>query len=72
MINRPFDARGEGPHTRATVFLNPLIAQYSLNTSFSLQVESNLPIVAERPMYFAANGSETGGSDIVGYQPPGS
>ncbi len=61
-----------GPHTRATVFLNPLIAQYSLNTSFSLQVESNLPIVAERPMYFAANGSETGGSDIVGYQPPGS
>lgn len=38
--------------------------------SFSMIVESNVPIVAERPMYFSYGGAgQTGGSDIVGYQP---
>src|SRR5262249_30930299 len=39
------------------------------NGSFSLAVEANVPIVAERPMYFAYGGVDTGGSDIIGYQP---
>jgi hypothetical protein len=37
--------------------------------SFSLAVESSQPIVAERPMYFTFHGSDTGGTDIIGYQP---
>ena len=36
----------------------------------SLQVEASVPIVAERPMNFNYSGSgQTGGTDIVGYQP---
>ncbi len=61
-----------GPHTRATVFTNQVVHQVGLNTSFSLVVESSGPIVAERPMYFSAYGTEPGASDVVGYQPPGS
>jgi hypothetical protein len=37
--------------------------------SFSMVVESNVSIVAERPMYFTFPPNETGGSDIIGYQP---
>jgi hypothetical protein len=37
--------------------------------SFSMIVESNVKIVAERPMYFTFTGGKTGGSDVVGYQP---
>lgn len=37
--------------------------------SFSMIVESNMQIVAERPMYFTFTGGQTGGSDVVGYQP---
>ncbi|HLW03664.1 MAG TPA: hypothetical protein VKT82_33770 [Ktedonobacterales bacterium] len=38
--------------------------------SFSMVVESNnVPIVAERSMYFNFSGGRTGGSDVVGYQP---
>jgi hypothetical protein len=57
-----------GPHTRATVFLNTFLPRQSL----SLVVEANVPIVAERPMYFLRGGNEPGGTDVVGYQPPGS
>jgi hypothetical protein len=33
-------------------------------------VRSDVPIVAERPMYFNfANSGQTGGTDVVGYQP---
>jgi hypothetical protein len=32
-------------------------------------VESNVPIVAERPMYFLSGTGKPGGSDIIGYQP---
>ncbi len=52
------------PSSRYTVFTNGVM----VNLSFSMVVESNVPIVAERPMYFNYNGI-TGGSDVVGYQP---
>ncbi len=40
------------------------------NQAFSMVVESNVPIVAERPMYFNYLGSgQTGGTDVIGYQP---
>jgi hypothetical protein len=32
-------------------------------------VESNVAIVAERPMYFTFPPNQTGGSDVIGYQP---
>ncbi|HEX9069791.1 MAG TPA: hypothetical protein VF807_13545 [Ktedonobacterales bacterium] len=53
------------PHSRATVLAN----QDMPGQSFSLVVVASLPIVAERPMYFAYNGTQTGGSDVIGYQP---
>ena len=50
-------------------------SRFTLDTSlvmgghaFSLVVEANVAIVAERPMYFNFFGS-TGGTDVVGYQP---
>lgn len=53
-------------------------SRFTLNTgsvmprqSFSMIVTSNVPIVAERPMYFIYTGNQTGGSDVVGYQPAG-
>ncbi len=57
-----------GPKSRYTINTNNVIG----GQSFSMQVLSNVPIVAERPMYFNFNaglGNQTGGSDIVGYQP---
>jgi hypothetical protein len=53
------------PSSRFTLFTNSVLP----NQSISLAVESNIAIVAERPMYFVFNGSQTGGSDVVGYQP---
>src|SRR5579883_1303428 len=53
------------PNSRFTLFTNGVIS----NQSFSMIVESNTPVVAERPMYFAYNGTQTGGSDVIGYQP---
>jgi len=38
------------------------------NQAFSLVVEASVAIVAERPMYFNFFG-DTGGTDVVGYQP---
>ncbi len=52
--------------------------RFTLNTgsvmpsgmSFSMVVVSNVAIVAERPMYFNyLNSGQTGGTDVVGYQP---
>lgn len=51
-------------NTRTTVFTNGVMK----NQSFSMVVSSDLPILAERPMYFIYNGNQTGGSDVVGYQ----
>ena len=39
------------------------------NQAFSMEVVSNIPIVAERPMYFIYAGTQPGGTDIIGYQP---
>jgi hypothetical protein len=52
-----------GPSTRFTLNTGTV-----LSGSFSMAIESNLPIVAERPMYFSYGG-QMGGSDVVGYQP---
>jgi hypothetical protein len=38
-------------------------------TSFSMVLVSNIGIVAERPMYFTFPPGQTGGSDVIGYQP---
>jgi hypothetical protein len=51
------------PRTRATVDFASLMP----NQAFSVQVLATVPIVAERPMYF-----DFGGTDALGYQPPGS
>jgi hypothetical protein len=54
------------PHSRATVYTNAVMP----GQSFSMVVQSGLPIVAERPMYFNYNSSgQTGGTDVLGYQP---
>jgi hypothetical protein len=54
------------PHSRATVYTNSVMP----GQSFSMVVQSGLPIVAERPMYFNYNSSgQTGGTDVLGYQP---
>jgi len=54
-----------GPHSRFTLRVDSVI-----QGNVSLQVQSSVPIVAERPMYFNYSGSgQTGGTDIVGYQP---
>jgi hypothetical protein len=55
-----------GPHSRYTIYTNAVIP----GQSFSMVVRSDVPIVAERPMYFNfANSGQTGGTDVVGYQP---
>jgi len=51
-------------HSRYTILTNTVMP----NQSFSMVVLGSAPIVAERPMYFNYNG-DTGGSDVVGYQP---
>ncbi len=56
------------PGSRFTLFTNTILN----NQSFSMVVESNVAIVAERPMYFNFSGliaGQTGGSDVIGYQP---
>ncbi len=52
------------PHSRYTLYTNNVM----VGQSFSMIVESGLPIVAERPMYFVFSGTQTGGTDVVGYQ----
>jgi hypothetical protein len=57
------------PSTRFTLNTATVITSAFKNRSFSMVVESNVSIVAERPMYFNFPGGRTGGSDVVGYQP---
>jgi hypothetical protein len=52
-------------HSRYTVLTNRVM----VNQSFSMLVLADQPIVAERPMYFNYNAGQTGGSDVLGYQP---
>jgi hypothetical protein len=42
------------------------------NQSFSMSVSTTAPVMAERAMYFDYKGSIPGGTDVVGYQLPGS
>ena len=44
-----------------------LVNTYAPSPGLSLVVEANVPILAERPMYWSS-----GGTDVIGYQPPGS
>lgn len=53
------------PTSRYTILTNAVMP----SQSFSMVVYSDQAIVAERPMYFAYNGTQTNGSDVVGYQP---
>ncbi len=53
------------PHSRFTVNTATVMA----GQSFSMVVQSNVAMVAERPMYFTFGSTQTGGSDVVGYQP---
>ncbi len=54
------------PSSRFTLLTNSILG----DQSFSMVVASDVPIVAERPMYFIYAGNQTGGSDVIGYQPP--
>jgi hypothetical protein len=57
-----------GPNSRFTIFTNSVMP----SQSFSMEVLSSAPIVAERPMYFSfnvGNGPQNGGSDVIGYAP---
>jgi len=54
------------PGSRYTVDLKKQLA----GQAFSMEVSSNIAIVAERPMYFNFFGN-TGGTDVVGYQSVG-
>lgn len=63
------------PHSRATVFINNLVVPMAtaypttptdLGYNVSMEIESQNPIVAERPLYFNYNG-DTGGTDVIGY-----
>ena len=56
------------PNSRFTIFANRVMP----NQSFSMEMLSSAPIVAERPMYFSfnvGNGPQNGGTDVIGYAP---
>jgi hypothetical protein len=55
-------------HSRFTLYTNTVMA----GKSFAMTVESDVPVVAERPMLFIYNGFALGNTDIIGYQPTGS
>jgi hypothetical protein len=56
-----------GPNTRATFKTND---QIGANKNDSLLLTSNVPVVAERPMYFNYHNVWTGGHDVVGANSP--
>ncbi len=51
------------PRTRFTLSANAVVGE---GLSFATRVDSDLPVVAERPMYFAYKGVWTGGSAVMG------
>ncbi len=55
-----------GGTTRQTVNVNGVVGP---NKNVSIQITSDDPIVAERPMYFNYQGKWSGGHDVVGYTP---
>ncbi len=52
------------PHSRFSLYVNGVLG----NQSLAMQVTSNVNVVAERVLYFTYNGSQTGGTAVVGYQ----
>ena len=54
------------PHSRTTIDVN---AEAGPGLDVALQVDSDVPILAERPMYFTFNGW-TGGHDVAGAAAP--
>ena len=54
---------GLGANSRATVNVNAVVGA---DKQVSARVDCDLPIVAERPMYFDYQGKWTGGHDVVG------
>jgi len=55
------------PTSRKTIRVNDVIG---FGKSVSTKVTSNIPVVAERPMYFNYHGLWTGGHDVVGATSP--
>lgn len=55
-------------HSRQTVMVNDVVG---LNKDVSAVVESDRPIIVERPMYFAYHGAWDGGSSQYGATSPG-
>ena len=61
------------PNSRATVVpKNKLGTGNDPSHDFSTEVTSDVPIIAERPMYFSYQGVWTGGSDVMGATYPSS
>ncbi len=58
-----------GATSRSTVKVND---QVGADRDVSVQIASDGPIVAERPMYFNYSGQWTGGHDVIGASAPGS
>lgn len=62
------------PSTRSTINVNNMLHvadTASVGQDVSLYITSDIPIVAERPIYFDFFGTTLGGSDIVGQTRPG-
>jgi hypothetical protein len=55
-----------GPESRFTI---DVVEQLGLGQDVAIRIESNVPVVAERPMYFDYQGSWKGGHDTIGYVP---
>ena len=55
---------GLEPDERETLDVNTILGP---GVDSAIQVESDLPIVVERPMYFDYHGFATGGHDTLGY-----
>jgi hypothetical protein len=54
------------PGSRYTIDVN---ADAGANQSISARVDSDQPVLVERPMYFNFQGKWTGGHDVAGYTP---
>ena len=57
-----------GPASRLTIDVNLAVGD---DRDVSAALESDVPIVAERPMYFSYRGALAGGHDVVGATAPG-
>ena len=53
--------------SRVTLHLNHVLGP---GVDFSFHVGADVPIVAERPMYFLYNGAWSGGHDVLGAAAP--